>query len=276
MLVVANYANGEPFESFRKYNTKSAYKYGKVDKVLEYKYSDIPQSYIESHKNIFAYTRGAGLWLWKPFIINDALGKINFGDWLMYLDSGTFVIDDIHKLINFSNLQNQDIFIMEQPLLCRQFTKRECYVKLGLEEKGENQALGLLLLKKTNKSIKFINEWLHCCEQEELISPNKTDLSIQEFSDYYEHREDQSLLSLLCIKYKLPLFRDCSDYGEMPFMYFGKDKYDYRPKKYPQCTYPTIILCNRKVHPYLYWIKYIIKHYLHKYNIYYTEKKFIQ
>lgn len=268
MLYVVNYANGEPYESFRKINTKTAYRFGKADKVIEYSEADIPQSYKDEHKDIFAYKRGAGLWLWKPYLIHKALMEIKDGDWLMYLDSGTTVINDIHKLIDFTKEQGQDMFLMEQPLLCHQFTKRECYEIMSVKEGGENQALGLLLLLRTEKTIKFVEEWLHACENEELLSPKHFRPEIEEFPDYYAHREDQSILTLLRIKYNLPVFRDCSDYGKFPFQYRGTGKWTYNPKEYSGCNYPTIILCNRKVSPIKYYCRYILKVILHKVGLY--------
>lgn len=275
MIYVINYADGEPYESFRKINTKTAYHFGKANKVIEYSSKDIPQSYKEQHKEIFAYKRGAGLWLWKPYIIHKALSQLNEGDWLFYSDAGVTFINDLHHLTRCASDNNLDIFTVEQPTLCRQFTKRECYVKLGLSEHNENQALGLLLLRKSDVSMQFISEWLHLCEDEELLSPKRFYPDIEEWQDFYAHREDQSLLSLLRDKWGLPAFRDPSDYGEMPFMYVST-QWTYNPKKYNNSPYPTIILCNRKVSPYSYFAKYIVKRLLNKLGIYYTEKQIIK
>ncbi|MGN1276173.1 MAG: hypothetical protein ACI4UK_04205, partial [Floccifex sp.] len=254
-----NYADGEPYESYRKINTKTAYIFGKVDKVLEYSSKDIPQSYKDEHKEIFAYKRGAGLWLWKPYIILKALNSIKYGDWLFYSDSGVTIIRSLKYLIRCAEKYNQDIFITEQPLLCRQFTKRECYVIMQCEDHDENQALGLLLLlRKSASSVRFIEEWLHYCENIHCLSPDHFKPEIEEWEDFHAHREDQSILSLLRVKWNLPVFRDCSDYGEMPFMYASKDR-AYNPKVYSNSDYPTIILCNRKAEPLRYAFMYIIK-----------------
>jgi len=275
MVYVVNYADGEPYESFRRINTRTAYWLGKADKVIEYSRKDIDREYIDNHKDIFSYKRGAGLWLWKPYLINKALDSVNDGDWLLYLDAGTTVIRDIHHLIRHADINGLDIFLMEQPLLSRQFTKRECYVKMGIEERGENQVLGLLLLRKSRASISFVREWLTLCEDEKMLSPNHFYPDIEEFADYYEHREDQSLLNLLRIKYQLPVNRDCSDYGVMPYMYANPD-YNYRPLEYSNSDYPTIILCNRKVHPAQYVIKFIIKRFLSSMGLYYTEQQVLR
>lgn len=275
MIYVINYANGEPYESFRKINTKTAYRFGRADKVLEYSEKDIPLEYKEKHKDIFACKRGAGLWLWKPYIIKKALCSMNEGDWLFYSDSGVTFINRLEHLVHCAKKNGQEIFITEQPLLCRQFTKRECYVLTGLDDHDENQALGLLLLCKSPTSIKFVDEWLHLCENRELLSPDYFHPEIKEWGDFYAHREDQSLLSLLRMKWGLPVFRDCSDYGEMPFMYASKDR-AYNPKEYKNSDYPTIILCNRRCNPYRYWLNYMVKHLLNKLGIYYTENHLLK
>ena len=271
MIYVVNYADGEPYEGFRKINTRTAYWFGRADKVIEYSKKDIDQNYVEEHKKIFSYKRGAGLWLWKPYLIHKALMTINEGDWLFYSDAGVTFIRSLKHIIKCAEEHHQDVFTIEQPTLCRQFTKRECYSIMGVDDHGENQALGLLLLRKSDVSVEFIEEWLHLCEDEELLSPNHFYPNIEEWPDYYAHREDQSILSLLRTKWGLPAFRDCSDYGEMPFMY-ATTEFAYHPLQYKNSNYPTIILCNRKEKPIVYFVKYILKKVLSNCGIYYTEK----
>ena len=53
MLYVVNYADGKPYESYRKINSRTAKWFGKADKVIEYSSKDIPQSYKDAHKEIF-------------------------------------------------------------------------------------------------------------------------------------------------------------------------------------------------------------------------------
>ncbi|EXZ07585.1 hypothetical protein M073_4505, partial [Bacteroides fragilis str. DS-71] len=106
---------------------------------------------------------------------------------------------------------------------------------MGLEDHGENQVLGLLLLRKSSTSVAFVKEWLNLCEDEEMLSPKKFHPEIVEFPDYVSHREDQSVLNLLRLKYNIPVFRDCSDYGEMPYMNACKE-YAYNPMSYDNCN----------------------------------------
>lgn len=259
MITYINFAVGEPYEKFRKYNSWTAKKFGKVDTVIEYKKDDIPKAYIDSHIDIFSKKRGMGLWLWKPYFIDKTLNELNNGDWLFYVDSGAIIINDVHKLIDCAEKQEQDIMTFEMPLIDHQFTKKECYEVMGITDYTQNQlAATYILVKKTVKSVRFIQEWLKMCENECMLSPEHFNKNIKEFPDFVAHREDQSLLTLMRIKYGIPPFRDCSDYGETPHMYFSSH-YGYNAKEYPNSTYPTIVLSNRRKNPFVYFVRYEIK-----------------
>lgn len=274
MLYVINYADGQPYKKYQEYNTWSARYIGKADRIIQYSSDDIDKHYMEEHKDIFAYKRGGGLWLWKPYLINKTLKQLNEGDWLFYTDSGSLFINDIHKLINNAIKNNTDIMLFGQPTLNRQFCKRETFLSMGVDDNNENQTLGIMLLQKTHKTVCLIHEWLKLCEQEQLISPKKFNNNIKEFEDFYAHREDQAILSLLRIKYNIPMFRDCSDYGIFTYDYYNPN-WTYNPLSYDNSDYPTILLCNRRCHPVKYLIFYIAKRFLKMINIY-TEKNKIK
>jgi len=271
-VYVINYADGEVFERNQKYCSWSAKYIGRADKVIEFSSKDIPDSYRKKNASIFQYKRGGGLWLWKPYIITKTLHNINDGDWVLYVDSGSLFISDINKLINCAISNNSEIMLFEQPTLNRQFCKREVFELLGIVDHGENQTLGFLLLKNSDQTRKLMHEWLSLCEREELISPNKFYPEIQEFSDFYSHREDQSILSLLRLKHNIPVFRDCSDYGYFTYEYYNP-KWTYNPLKYKNSNYGTIFLCNRKSHPIKYLFYYIAKRCLNFIGFYTEEWK---
>ena len=86
-----NYSNIK-FRKAQRVNTWSAKHIAKFDKIFEYNESDIPKDFYEKHKNILDVPRGGGLWLWKPYIVKDALSKIEDGDILFYCDSGAFFL----------------------------------------------------------------------------------------------------------------------------------------------------------------------------------------
>ena len=93
MIYVVNYADGSLFEKRRRINSLTARLFAHADKVFEYNSSDIDEEYKNSNKKIFSYKRGAGLWLWKPYVLSKALEKLQDGDWLFYADAGSFFIN---------------------------------------------------------------------------------------------------------------------------------------------------------------------------------------
>jgi len=268
MIYSINFAEGQVYKKIQSKNTKSAYRKGKVDKVIEYSLSDIDSEYRIKHQDIFRYKRGAGLWLWKPYIILNALSMMKEGDWLFYCDSGAIFIDKVQHLIDCAIDQKQSILLFELPLKNRQWTKKETYMMMGFEDFDENQILGsYILLKNEKKNIDFIREWQYYMEQEELLSPEHFYPNILENDNFIAHREDQSILTLLRIKYNLPAYRDPSDYGIMPYMYFSHERL-YEPQKYETSNYPVILLCVRSSNYLIYKLKFYLKPYLCKMGLY--------
>lgn len=267
MIYVINYAD-KNFEYTRKFNTKTAYSKGKADKVIEYSPEDIDTDFKNKNSNIFSYKRGAGLWIWKPYIIIKTLEKMNEGEYLFYCDAGSFFVNKINHLIKTMESYKLPIMIFELPLLSRQFTKKETFVLMNYDNFNENQCLaGYILIKKNEFTLRFVNEWLTYMQDERIVSPKHFLPEIKEFEDFHAHREDQSILSILTRKHNLPVFRDPSDFGERPWMYARKE-WSYAPKKYTNSNYPKIIVSNRKTDPIKYKRKEFIITILNKLGIY--------
>lgn len=274
MIYAINYAD-EKYEGFRKYNTKTAYLKGKADKVIECSSDDIDSEFRKKNHKILSYDRGAGLWLWKPYIILNALEQINKGDYLFYCDAGSIFVNEIQLLIDNLEKENQSIMIFELPLLARQFTKKETFILMGYDDYHFNQcAAGYILMKKNNEVIAFIREWLDYMQDERIVSHEYFLHEVDEFDDFYSHREDQSVLSILTRKHNLPVFRDPSDYGDRPWQYASKD-WSYAPKVYMNSDYPKIIISNRKENPRKYKWKEKAKTILNKIG-FYTENYYFR
>jgi hypothetical protein len=274
MIYFINYAD-ENFECSRRYNSKSAYSKGKVDQVIEFSPADIDRKFKNKHKNIFSYKRGAGLWLWKPYIILKALDNIENGDYLFYCDSGAIIINSIGHLIPSLTKSNQDIMLFELPLLARQFTKKETYVLMDCDKYDENQVLaGYIFVKKSNYSVKFIRNWLEYMCDERILSGKNFLKNINEFDDFVVHREDQSVLSILCRKHNLEVFRDPSDFGDRPWEY-ASNRWTLNKKKYSNSEYPKILIGNRSANPLVYKYKERIKTILSRAGVY-NEKIFLK
>lgn len=273
MIIAINYAD-EKFRKSQLYNTKTAYKRGKVDRVIEYSPNDIDEEFRMRNKSIFSYERGAGLWLWKPYIILKTLEEIDNGDYIFYCDSGAYYINKVQHLINCMESNNEEIMLYELPLVSKQWTKAETFKFLDCDNsnyKESNQILATyMLIKKSKKTLEFFKEFLEICCDEKCISPNLFEDKIQNDEVFIAHREDQSILSILCTKYNITPFKEPSQFGDRPWEYRQKN-FIYKPKIYKNSNYPQIISSYRKENIYKFKVKENIKKVLFNLNLYNEE-----
>lgn len=262
MIAAVTYST-DNYESVRKLNVKSAYSKGKADLVFEFTPDDIDEEFKKLNARILSKPRGAGLWLWKPYAIKKALSQINIGDYLIYSEAASIYVNRIQYLIDALELSGQDVMVFELPLISKQWTKAETFVKLkcdtfGFEEKNQIGA-SFILLKKTIHSQNFINEYLESCCDEVAISAEQFDKSILNPKEFIDHREDQSILSILSMKYKIKPFRDPSQFGRRPWEYILAKDILYRPAEYQNSNYPIIFQHTRKKADVMYFVKEFIK-----------------
>lgn len=273
-LYVVNYADAT-FEHARRVNSASAVKTGKANTVLEYRPEDI-KDFIAAHPDIFKYKRGFGLWAWKPYIIHDALQKIEYGNWLFYCDSGAEFINDIHHLINQAMNNHEDRMVFQLLWATpRQYTKTEVLRWLNVKQIDHPQTIGgFQLWKKTPENITIIKEWLDLCTEERMIAPQQFDTSIAPDSAFISHREDQSLFDIVIRKHGIRPYRDPSDYGLRSYFWqpLGKDE--------RKSDYPVIILSFRRADAAEYKKTYVQRYHLWRlclghYGIYRRAKKLL-
>ena len=214
MIVAINYAD-DRFRPAQKLNTKTALKNG-VDRVIEYSPRDIDSQFKETNKEIFSSTRGAGYWIWKPYIIKDAFSKIDEGDYLIYTDSGIAYVNSVHYLLNAMQKEKVDIMCFAGIYPEYRWTKRDAFILMECDEDyyklSPQCAGGYIILRKSDKSGKIINDFLYYCCDTRIVSDSISTLD-EEHPEFLENRHDQSIWSLLCKRNKIPLFRDPSQYG---------------------------------------------------------------
>lgn len=263
MKILINYADKQ-YEPARKWNTLTGRYIAKFDKVYEYTPNDIDQSFAKLHHDILSQKRGNGLWLWKPYFVNKVLSDCTDGDIIFYCDSGSFFIGGGGGII--TNLSDtQPLFVCDIPLLESCFTKPACFEKMGLTEKmykTSNQIIATYFCFLVTPTMrKFMEEWLSLCCDFELLSPaglGKFDIPTTDFGEsFVAHREDQSIFSLLCKKYKISPHRDISQRGKHPETY-KSPFYTYKVPVHPNDKYKSIIFLHKSPHLNLKWfIRYI-------------------
>lgn len=272
MKVAINYADNN-FKESQKYNTKTAYKRGKFDKVIEYGPSDIDEEFYKTHKKILTQNRGGGYWLWKPYIIKKTLDSLEYGDYLFYCDSGAYYCNSIDYLIECLEKNNEEILVFEIPLIEKQWTKKECFIKMECNSHkytDTNQRIATyILFKKTKRTIKFVEDYLKYCTDESLLTDDEFIVE-NNYSNFIDHRHDQSIFSLLSKKYCIKSYREPSQYGDRPWEYFANNRL-YDEKKYDNSQYPRIVISYRKANRIRFSIKEKLKDILQLINLRYIK-----
>lgn len=248
MNILINYADSK-YESARKWNTCTGRWIGKFDRIYEFKPEDIDENFRNQHKEILSIKRGNGAWLWKSYFLKKVLDDSNDGDYIMYLDSGAFFIRDPRILFEYID-DNNPIFVTDIPLIESNWTKPECFdIMDAWRFANTNQIQSGYIIFKVNKiSRDFFDEYYILSSTTQMLVPeglDKRDL-VQSYygSSFVSHREDQSILSLLCKKKGIKAHRDISQRGFKPETFYS-DKYLYRVPNHKEDTYPTIVYLHK-------------------------------
>lgn len=214
-ITLINYSN-EKYKKAQKLNTKSALDIGGFKKVISYSSDDIDVEFWNKNKAIFDYSRGGGYWLCKPYLIAKTLSEMNEGEFLFYCDSGSRFVNSINQLIESFD-EKFDIMPFEIQTIERHWTKRDCFQLMGCYESkiiDTPQRLGgYSIWKKTDYTMKFVEEWLNYAQDERILTDIDNQLGLPNYQGFVEHRHDQSIFSILTKKYEIDCYRDPSQYG---------------------------------------------------------------
>jgi hypothetical protein len=105
-----------------------------------------------------------------------------------------------NDILAWKNKPNEQVWYMKNWCKMDVIYKYNMFDKV-FSENAEDCWAGALVIKKTENTIKYIQEWLDmCCIYEDITdSPSK----IRNIGLFKEHRHDQSLLSIILYKYNI-------------------------------------------------------------------------
>jgi hypothetical protein len=77
--------------------------------------------------------------------------------------------------------------------------------------------------QKTATTVSFFEEWLRYAQDPLILTEQPNECGLPNYPDFFEHRFDQSILSLLARKYDIPTVPDILQWGN-----------SFRPPEIPQ------------------------------------------
>jgi hypothetical protein len=203
--------------SFAEANVKSALEVGGFDTAKIYTMNDIDDYFKAKNAHILNQPRGSGYWIWKPYIILKKLLEIDEGDILCYNDSKYLWSKNIRQFESdiltgknigvYKNKPNTGTYIEKE------WTKFDALALMNIKHENNfrndvinsNQVwAGFILLRKTFNPIRFIGEWLTYVQDHRIVTDSPS-LFGPENANFKENRHDQSVLSLLCKKWSIPM-----------------------------------------------------------------------
>ncbi len=192
--ILINYADGEVHNRHREAQVQSAKQYDVFDQITEYSREDIDGEFISQNETLINHPHGAGLWIWKPYIILQTIKKAREGDIVFYCDSDWCFEKNPKPFIELAE-QNDIVLFHENGDMAGQWTAPNTFIAMDayLPQYANSRMLlaGYSVWKSCKKSIDFLEKWLQLCCRPEVIMPINYNGG---------HCFDQSILTLLAKK----------------------------------------------------------------------------
>lgn len=175
---------------------------------------DIPE-FINKHRDFINTNKaGYGFWIWKPKIILDSLITLPDNDILVYCDAGIHLNTNSNSMKRlhyyFSQLMNNKyicVFPSSEKYRVKQFTKNDAIMNYCPELNSDTKSnpimcyAGLMIIKKNDKCIQLIKEWLDLCENYHFID-NSPSNEFEESPKFAGNDCDNGLFNLVLYKHK--------------------------------------------------------------------------
>lgn len=197
-----------------------------VDFAYMYNESDIDNEFKEKNKHVLSQKRGAGYWLWKPYLINKFLTEDTDGDILIYCDAGVEIINDVRWIVD---RMNHDIFLFGNMFQHDHWCKMDVIKAIAPTIKFDKQVqASVIFIRNSEWSREFVKRWLTYCQKPGYIDDSKS--TTTNHPEFREHRHDQAVLTCLAYKMQLPLHWWPAIYNGGAFTYdSGGYRKDYPP-----------------------------------------------
>lgn len=199
--------------------TKTARMHSQMETRVYSPQHPVVQELARYHPGIMSAKRGAGYWLWKPFIVLDAMKDLPDGTPVLYSDVALTFIAPPAPILELANANPISVF-KTPGLLQSTWTKRDCFIALGADsaEYWELNQLwaGFQLYRAGSEARSFLRALAEAMSDEAALTDAPNRFGLPNLPDFQDHRHDQSILTILAHKHRAAVYPDPSQYGPWP------------------------------------------------------------
>ena len=160
--------------------------------------ADLSKEFCERNSETLQMSRGAGYWVWKPFLIMNYTASYPDGELIPYSDAGALLRAEASNVIALVDDNKIHVWAMDGATI-ENWTDPKVLDKLKVNLASYKDPLiwsGGIVARNSRILRDFAELWLSLCEEPALLRPDS-------FSKYEKpkgfiwHRHDQSLLSII-------------------------------------------------------------------------------
>ena len=179
--------------------------------------------WVKNKDLLLPHVKGFGFWLWKPFIILDALTDPQADyDLLVYLDAGcTLNLSNPASMKRFNEYchlahQNDGLAFQLRDQTERAWNKMDTILAVGADEAAlsSNQLVaGISMFRRSSYSSEIVEKWLMLSLAQNYHLLDDTPSTAPNSEVFISHRHDQSIWSLLVKKSSFAILPDETYFG---------------------------------------------------------------
>lgn len=213
LIVFSN--DAKPFRENAENYCEAALQVG-FDSATSYKQEDLKETqFWADNAGILEQPRGAGYWLWKPYILLEKLREVGPNDIVVYNDVGRYTPGSFSLFPEFphaalelcARLPKRHIHGFSNNWGVQgHYTKRDCLILMDADNdimlKAPQIAASLLIYMPTEENFSFLEHWLELARNPQLLTDTPDELD-KPYPFFVDHRHDQAIGSILVHQRKM-------------------------------------------------------------------------
>lgn len=193
------------FEPYQALSTLTARKAG-FDQVQALGPGDLDPRFVEAHRDTLVSSRGAGYWLWKPYVVARVLDELDDGDLLWYADAALHFVSSIEPVHELMDARGLDVLLFGEGFRESMYTKRDAFVLMDCNAPrywaSPQRFASAFVLRRSSLSRELAARFLAFAEDPRILTDRPSEHG-PDAPDFVAHRHDQSILSLLTKRFDI-------------------------------------------------------------------------